>query len=168
MVSFVLMSTSKTSILFLCTGNSARSIMAEAIVGHEFGDRLRASSAGSRPADEVNPLALETLRKYGIDTEGLQPKSWDDFRDRAFDLVITLCDASRQESCPGLPGGAPHAHWSLPDPPAADHPQDMFEAVYDALVEGLGLLAYGPSPSVADLAAEAGRALNRRFAPRAI
>lgn len=168
MVSFALMSTSKTSILFLCTGNSARSIMAEAIVGHEFGDRLSARSAGLRPADEAHPLALETLRKYGIDTEGLQPKSWDDFRDRAFDLVITLCDASHQEPCPGLPGGAPQVHWSLPDPPAANHPQDMFEAVYDALVEGLGLLAYGPSPSAADRATEAGRVLSRRFAPRAI
>ncbi len=162
------MSNRQTSIMFLCSANSARSIMAEAIVGQQFGDRLRARSAGSQPADEVSPLALQTLQKYGIDTEKLRPRSWEEFRDQTFDLVITLCDAVREEACPGLPGQAVHTHWSLPDPPAADHPQDMFEAVYDALVEALGLLAYGPSPSAADRAAEAGRALSRRFAPRAI
>jgi protein-tyrosine-phosphatase len=162
------MEDNKHSVVFLCTGNSARSILAEAICNRKFGDRIHAFSAGSQPKSEVHPLALETLEANGVATEGLRSKSWDELSDRSFDLAVTLCDEARKQSCPGILAQAPQEHWILPDPPAAEHPQGMFEAVYDALFEAIGLLAYGPDPSLTGRATEAARQLSRRFAPRAI
>ena len=154
--------------MFVCTENSARSILAEAICNQKFSDKMQAFSAGSQPKGEVHALALETLEANSLSTEGLRSKSWDEVTDRSFDLVVTLCDDARGKTCPGFAGQSPQEHWIVPDPPAADHPQGMFEAVYDALFDAIGLLAYGPDPSLAGRASEAARQLSRRFAPRAI
>jgi protein-tyrosine-phosphatase len=162
------MADKKSVVLFLCTENSARSILAEAICNQKFGDRLQAFSAGSAPKGEVHALALQTLEANGLATEGLRSKSWDEVSEGSFDLVVTLCDDARKASCPGLLAQAPQEHWIVPDPPSAEHPQGMFEAVYDALFEAIGLLAYGPDPSLGGRASEAARQLSRRFAPRAI
>ncbi|MHC4415191.1 MAG: arsenate reductase ArsC [Planctomycetota bacterium] len=157
----------KTSVLFLCTANSARSLMAEAIANRQFADQIHASSAGTSPAGEPHPLALKTLEKYGVSTDGLRSKSLEEVQDESFDIVITLCDQARQ-TCPSVEGGPPRAHWHLPDPATADEPEDVFEAIYDALVEAMGMLVYGPDPNLTGRSSEAGRQLSRRFAPRAI
>ncbi len=162
------MADNRSLVLFLCTKNSARSILAEAVCNQKFGDRLWAFSAGAAPKGEVHARALEILEANGLATDGLRSKSWEELSDRLFDLVVTLCDDARGKPCPGILGQAPQEHWIVPDPPTAEHPQGMFEAVYDALFEAIGLLAYGPDPSLTGRAAEAARQLSRRFAPRAI
>jgi protein-tyrosine-phosphatase len=144
------------SILFLCTGNSARSILAEAIANQSFGEALRAASAGSSPQPVPHPLALETLRRHGLDTRGLASKSWQRLLEKPFDLVITLCDAAAAEPCPSFPGAPAHVHWSLPDPPAASDPPAAFEAVYATLQEALETLAYGEEADPAARARLAG------------
>ena len=112
------------NILFLCTGNSARSILAEALGNHPpvSGGRFKAYSAGSHPKGQPHPLALETLRAYGISTEGLRSKSWDTFAAPgapALDFVFTVCDSAAGEQCPYWPGQPMTAHWGVEDPPAA-------------------------------------------------
>jgi len=102
-------------LLFLCTGNSARSQMAEAILNHKAGGRVRAESAGSRPAAQVNPLALDTLEFYGIEWNGHPPRSVDGLENESWDFVITVCDKAK-ESCPVFPGQPMLAHWGMPDP----------------------------------------------------
>jgi arsenate reductase len=144
-------------ILFLCTGNSARSIVAEALANARFGDRIAARSAGSHPKPAPHPLALETLRRHGIDTTGLASKSWEDLRDETFDLVVTLCDAAAQEPCPAFPGAPATAHWGLPDPPAADDPGAAFEHVVGVVETALRTLVDGtgdPGPRAARIGEE--------------
>ncbi len=131
------------SVLFLCTGNSARSIMAEAIANGRYGDRLTARSAGSHPRSEVWPLALETLLRHGVPTDGLRSKSFNEVAGESFDLVVTVCDRARAEPCPTFPGAPSRAHWSLPDPPEASVPADAFESVFQALDDSLGRLVAG-------------------------
>ncbi len=131
------------SVLFLCTGNSARSIMAEAIANGRYGERLAARSAGSHPRSEIWPLALETLRRHGVETGGLRSKSWHEVAGEKFDLVVTVCDRARAEQCPAFPGAPSRAHWSLPDPAEVNVPADAFESVYQALDDRLGRLAAG-------------------------
>ena len=157
----------KTSILFLCTGNSARSIMAEAIANHHFGGKLAAQSAGAQPKDQPHPLTLATLSAHGISTAGLRSKDVKTLVDQPFDLVITVCDAARQ-ACPVFPKARRTVHWNLPDPPAAANPKDMFEAVFEILEEAIGLIANGPDPDPVQSAVEAGRQISRRFSPRAV
>ncbi len=109
----------KFKILFLCTGNSARSILAEELVRKLAGDRFDSFSAGSHPRGAVHPLALAVLRDYyGIDAAGARSKSWDEVSGQHFDFVITVCDQAR-ESCPFWPGQPVLAHWGTADPAAA-------------------------------------------------
>ena len=105
-------------VLFLCTGNSCRSQMAEAIVNARLGETWKAFSAGTKPAGYVHPKALETLRRHGIDAGSPKSQSWDDFADQPFDVVLTVCDSAAAESCPVFPGRAARVHWSIPDPAA--------------------------------------------------
>ncbi len=106
-------------LLVLCTGNSARSILCEALINHYGNTRWRAFSAGSRPKGALHPLAMQTLQAHHIDTAGLRSKSWDEFatRDAAkLDMVITVCDDAADEACPVWRGSPLKIHWSIPDP----------------------------------------------------
>jgi arsenate reductase (thioredoxin) len=104
--------------LILCTGNSARSIIAEYLLRAKAKDRFAVCSAGARPVGQVNPLALRVLQeKYGIEAGDARSKSWDEFKDTPFDLVITVCDHAK-EICPLWPGRPLQAHWGSPDPAA--------------------------------------------------
>ncbi|TMA11592.1 MAG: arsenate reductase ArsC [Deltaproteobacteria bacterium] len=109
----------KQKILFLCTGNSARSIFAEYLIKKTCNDRFEAYSAGSQPRPAVNPYTIQVLRDYyKIDASQAHSKSWDEFRDANFDIIITVCDRAK-ESCPVFPGQPIVAHWSIPDPAEA-------------------------------------------------
>lgn len=118
-------------VLVLCTGNSCRSVMAEALINHLGGGRYAASSAGSRPAGYVHPKALETLRRHGIDPGHPRSQSWDDYADAAFDYVITVCDSAAAESCPAFPGGYTKLHWSTPDPAGAEGSDAEIDAAFE-------------------------------------
>lgn len=110
-------------VLFLCTGNSARSILAEHILRTRGNGRFETYSAGSHPAGQVNPLAIEVLEKYLINASKARSKSWDEYRDVKFDFVITVCDRAK-ETCPIWPGQPVIAHWGSPDPAAAEGDHD--------------------------------------------
>lgn len=119
------------NVLFLCTGNSARSILAESILGHDGAGRFTAFSAGSRPAGRVNPWALHTLTARGYPAEGFASKSWNAFAEGpAFDLIVTVCDSAAAETCPVWPGQPITAHWGIPDPAAVEGSDADKEAAF--------------------------------------
>jgi arsenate reductase len=124
------------NVLFLCTGNSARSIMAETIMNHKGSPRFTAFSAGSHPSGAVRPEALRQLESAHISTAGLRSKSWDEFARPAapkLDFVFTVCDNAAREVCPIWPGQPITAHWGVPDPAAVQGtPEQIAKAFRDA------------------------------------
>ena len=122
------------NVLFLCTGNSARSILGEAVLNHVGDGRFRGFSAGSTPKGEVNPVTLEVLEAAGIPTEGLRSKAWDEFATPdapKMDFIFTVCDNAAGESCPVWPGQPMTAHWGIEDPAAADGPDFRRRAAFE-------------------------------------
>jgi arsenate reductase (thioredoxin) len=146
------------NVLFLCTGNSARSIMAEAILNKLGGGQFRAYSAGSHPKGRVHPEALRLLQSLGYDTSGFRSKSWDEFAKPGgsdFDFVFTVCDNAAAEACPLWPGQPMTAHWGVPDPAeATGTPAEMalaFKDSYRMLHQRIGIFTALPLRSLDQL-----------------
>ncbi|HOO82411.1 MAG TPA: arsenate reductase ArsC [Alphaproteobacteria bacterium] len=118
-------------ILVLCTGNSCRSVMAEALINQLSAGRYKAVSAGSKPAGYVHPKSIETMKRNGIVAGTPRSKSWDEFEGKNFDLVITVCDTAAAESCPVFLGKHEKLHWSTPDPAAATGNEEEINAAFD-------------------------------------
>jgi len=132
--------TTPFNVLFLCTGNSARSILAEAAINHPAigGGKFKGYSAGSQPKGAVHPLALETLRQHHLPVDGFRSKSWEEFaRPGApqMDVVLTVCDQAAAEACPVWPGQPITAHWGMPDPAGVQGTdEEQRQAFRDALI----------------------------------
>jgi len=146
------------NVLFLCTGNSARSIMAECILNREGLGTFKAYSAGSTPTGQVNPFALALLRRLNYDVSGLRSKSWDAFAGPdapKFDFVFTVCDNAAQETCPVWPGQPMTAHWGVPDPASVDGSQAQrafaFDDVYRMLNQRISIFVNLPLDSLSKL-----------------
>jgi len=143
------------SVLFLCTGNSARSILAESLVNHWGKGKFRGFSAGSHPKGAVHPIALELLQRMSLPTEGLRSKSCDEFAAPgapALDFVFTVCDNAASEVCPYWPGQPMTAHWGVPDPAAVQGDDKekwlAFRAVFHALENRIKIFASLPIASL--------------------
>jgi arsenate reductase len=146
------------NVLFLCTGNSARSIMAEAILSKLGAGRFRAYSAGSHPKGQVHPEALRPLQSLGYEASGFRSKSWSEFADPGaplFDFVFTVCDNAAGEVCPVWPGQPMTAHWGLPDPAEAKgNPAEIslaFNDTYRMLNQRIGIFTSLPLRSLDQL-----------------
>jgi protein-tyrosine-phosphatase len=128
------------SVLFLCTGNSARSILGEAILNRAGDGRFKAYSAGSNPTGKVNPFAVELLQRAGVSTDGLASKSWEVFSGPgapAIDFVFTVCDSAARKSCPIWPGHPMTAHWGIADPAAVEGTDEEKRAAFAMAYEAL-------------------------------
>jgi arsenate reductase len=143
------------NVLFLCTGNSARSIMAEAIMNYKGRPNFTAYSAGSHPSSAVRPEAIAELERAGLPWDGLRSKSWDEFaRPDApkLDFVFTVCDNAAKEVCPLWPGQPLTAHWGVPDPAAArgtaEEIQDAFRSAFVTLERRIGLFLSLPLATI--------------------
>ncbi|KTD53945.1 arsenate reductase ArsC [Legionella quateirensis] len=132
-----MMSNRPIKLLFLCTGNSCRSIMAEAIVNHYASERYLAFSAGSAPIGYVHPKALETLECHGIKPNKPRSKSWNTLKSQSIDLVITVCDQAASESCPIFPGQPQKQHWSIPDPAKTKGSEIEINAAFESVFNQL-------------------------------
>ena len=124
---------SMTNVLFLCTGNSARSLIAEGILRHHGGSRYRAFSAGSIPTGKPNPFALAVLQRHGIDIEFVRSKSWDEFATadaEQMNIIITVCDNAAGEACPIWPGQPITAHWGVADPAGVTGTDEAIAAAF--------------------------------------
>lgn len=119
-------------VLVLCTGNSCRSVMAEALINTLGAGKYLARSAGSKPAGYVHPKSISTLQRHGIEVDAPRSKSWDEFDGEHFDLVITVCDQAASESCPAFFGDHQKLHWSTPDPAKAEGSDAEVDAAFDA------------------------------------
>ena len=149
------MSDRKYKVLFICTGNSARSIFAESILRKEADDRFEAYSAGTRPRSELNPFALEVLDQKGHDISVLRAKNVDEFRGEGapkFDFVFTVCNQAANEECPAWTGQPVSAHWGMPDPVKADGTPAQkslaFQQTYGALQNRIRAFAALPIASL--------------------
>ena len=146
--------TAPVRVLFLCTGNSARSQMAEALLNRKGEGRFHAESAGSRPAARVNPNAIRALADIGITWDGRAPRGIDGLEDEHWDLVITVCDNAR-EACPVFPGQPTFAHWGMDDPAEVEGSdedvQRAFEAARDLLARRIDLLLSVPPERLASV-----------------
>jgi len=128
------------NVLFLCTGNSARSILAESILNKDGAGRFRAFSAGSQPKGDVHPLALKVLKSFDYPDGGLRSKSWEEFAAPdapAMDFVFTVCDSAAGETCPVWPGQPMTAHWGIEDPAAVEGSEIELEAAFVAALRYL-------------------------------
>ena len=125
------------NVLVLCTGNSCRSIMAESLINHLGKGRYQAFSAGSFPAGYIHPRSIDTLKRHSIDYSDNRSKSWNEFADHAFDLIITVCDQAANESCPSFLGAAKKIHWSIPDPAKTQGNASEIDAAFDAAYQML-------------------------------
>lgn len=127
-------------VLFLCTANSARSVLSEAILNHIGAGHFRAHSAGSRPSGMINPTTLELLASKGIATEGIRSKSWDEFAGNdapKMDFIFTVCDNAAGEACPFWPGKPASAHWGVPDPAGVGDTDEQKLAAFEQAYERL-------------------------------
>jgi arsenate reductase len=147
------------NVLFLCTGNSARSVIAEAILNKVGGARFHAWSAGSQPKGQVNPNTLNLLRGLGFDVSGFRSKSWEEFANPGapkFDFIFTVCDNAAGEACPIWPGNPMTAHWGIPDPADAIGTQaeiaQAFADAYRMLDQRIGIFTALPFSSLDELA----------------
>ena len=145
------------NVLFLCTGNTARSIMGEALLNHSGSGRFLAFSAGSRPKGHVHQLTLERLSAEGIPADALRSKSWDEFAQAgapAMDIVITVCDSAASEICPVWPGAPISVHWGIADPAelGADRQREAFAAAFTALKRRIHRLLALPLDELDDAA----------------
>jgi arsenate reductase (thioredoxin) len=150
------------NVLFLCTGNSARSIMAEAILKKIGGGKFRAYSAGSQPKGQVHPETLKLLQGLGYDTSDCRSKSWNEFANPGapvLDFVFTVCDSAAREACPVWPGQPMTAHWGIPDPAEAKgNPAEValaFKDAYRMLHQRIGVFTALPMRSLDKLSLQA-------------
>jgi len=144
------------NVLFLCTGNSARSIFAEAILNKEGAGRFRAYSAGSFPKGQVHPAALKLLGELGYSTDDHRSKSWAEFADEGappLDFIFTVCDNAAGETCPVWPAHPLTAHWGIPDPASAEYEgqERAFRSAYHALQRRIALFLSLPLESIDEL-----------------
>lgn len=151
------------NVLILCTGNSCRSVLGEALINHLAGDRLHAFSAGSRPLGRINANALATLARNGIATEGFISQSWNEFENAGIDIAITVCDSAAGEVCPVYLNSTVRGHWGLADPAHVTGSEEdiaaAFQVTYDALEKRIQQLLALPFETLS--AAELSQALNK-------